>query len=79
MGRHHAMACIVEKQSGQQMMGSGLIVVAVGPLIPELLLDSIEKCAIYNGRLLARQDLVLHFANVTASQGQKERRLALRP
>jgi hypothetical protein len=48
---------IVEQQAGQEMVGFGFGVISVGPLVGELLLNSIKKLPIHDRRLLTGQDL----------------------
>src|SRR6266481_7956524 len=61
VGRDHAVPGIVEQQAGQEMVGFGFGVISVGPLVGELLLNSIKKLPIHDRRLLTGQDLALVF------------------
>ena len=79
VGWDHAVAGIVEQQARQEMVGFGFGVIAVGPLIGELLLNCIKKCAVHDRWLLAGQDLVLVFdlADIEAVAQQIEQRAAV--
>jgi hypothetical protein len=61
LGRVHAMAGIVEQQSGQQVVGFVADEGSVGPLGERFLPDCVKQRAIYNWRLLAGQNLILVF------------------
>src|SRR5260370_23228259 len=74
----HAVARIVVQQARQEMVGFGVGVISVRPLIGELLLNCIKKLSFHNRWLLTRQDFTLVFdlADIESVAQQIEQRSA---
>src|SRR5882724_11423773 len=79
MRRRHAVACVIEQQSGQQVVACVPDTAPGGPLIRKLLLDRIEQGALHDRWLLAGQDLALVFdlADIEPVAEQVEQRSPL--
>ena len=61
VGWDHAVACIVEQEAAQEVVGFGFGVISVRPLVGELLLNCIKELPIHDHRLLAGEDFTLVF------------------
>ena len=79
MRRRHAVACVIEQQSGQQVVACDPDAAPGGPLIRKLLLDRIEQGALHERRLLAWQDVafIADLADIEPVAEQVEQRSPL--